>query len=365
MVRTNRSWPGTSMSERRRPSASSSWAYPRSIEMPRRRSSGSRSVSFPVSALTSQVLPWSMCPAVPTVRGMSAPGREHRCCDLLDLTVGQRAAVEERTPVADERDDRRLAGPKRVGEPLLDRACGARKLRQRKRAATDASDRVLDLATHELGESLGAGPDHVDRLVEHPQHGHGVTLRRIEAECERSLEGRERELVGTKRALEWVSSQSLDEVCPAHDHARLRAAEELVAGETDEIGACVKALRRSRLVADAAERARAEIVDERKLVAAHHLCELTELRPLREPDHPEVRLVHAEDESGLGTDRRVVVGRARPVGRPDLDEPRAGAREDVRDPEAVAYLDELAARHDDLTALRERREREQHGGRVV
>src|SRR6185436_18134150 len=39
--------------------------------MPRRCSSGRRSVSLPVRARTSQVLPWSMCPAVPTVSGIS------------------------------------------------------------------------------------------------------------------------------------------------------------------------------------------------------------------------------------------------------------------------------------------------------
>ena len=50
-------------------------AYPRSIEMPRRFSSGSRSVSFPVSALTSVVLPWSICPAVPTTSELTAVRR--------------------------------------------------------------------------------------------------------------------------------------------------------------------------------------------------------------------------------------------------------------------------------------------------
>ena len=55
------------------PFAESSGAYPRSIEIPRRCSSGSRSVSLPVSARTSQVLPWSTCPAVPTVSGKRAP----------------------------------------------------------------------------------------------------------------------------------------------------------------------------------------------------------------------------------------------------------------------------------------------------
>jgi len=52
----------------------------------------------------------------------------------------------------------------------------------------------------------------------------------------------------------------------------------------------------------------------------------------------------------------------RPVRRPDLDEPRAGAREHVRDPEAVADLDQLAARDDDVPALRQRGEGEEDSG---
>ena len=35
--------------------------------MPRRFSSSNRSASIPVSAFTKAVLPWSMCPAVPTM----------------------------------------------------------------------------------------------------------------------------------------------------------------------------------------------------------------------------------------------------------------------------------------------------------
>src|SRR3954447_2117085 len=42
------------------------------MEMPPFCSSGRRSVSLPVSARTSHVLPWSMWPAVPTVRGIEA-----------------------------------------------------------------------------------------------------------------------------------------------------------------------------------------------------------------------------------------------------------------------------------------------------
>ena len=61
----------------------------------------------------------------------------------------------------------------------------------------------------------------------------------------------------------------------------------------------------------------------------------------------------------------LVVGRARPVRRPHLAQPRAGAREHVRDPEAVADLDQLAPRDEHLATLGERGEREQHRRRVV
>ncbi len=69
IARMKRSCPGTSTTDSLRPDGSSSGAYPSSIEMPRAFSCGSRSVSIPVSAATRAVLPWSMCPAVPRVRG--------------------------------------------------------------------------------------------------------------------------------------------------------------------------------------------------------------------------------------------------------------------------------------------------------
>ena len=66
MFLTNRSCPGTSTKPRRTP-ASSRNAKPRSIVMPRRRSSSNLSGCVPVNASTSADLPWSMCPAVPTI----------------------------------------------------------------------------------------------------------------------------------------------------------------------------------------------------------------------------------------------------------------------------------------------------------
>jgi hypothetical protein len=75
--------------------------------------------------------------------------------------------------------------------------------------------------------------------------------------------------------------------------------------------------------------------------------------------------VHVQEHSSVRTDRALVVGRPRAVRRAHLDEPRARTREHLGDPEAVADLDELAARDDHVAAFRERREREEHRRRVV
>src|SRR5437868_14770792 len=48
--------------------------------MPRSCSWGRRSVFLPVSASTSVVLPWSMCPAVPIVSGMRSSYRPRLRC---------------------------------------------------------------------------------------------------------------------------------------------------------------------------------------------------------------------------------------------------------------------------------------------
>ena len=149
------------------------------------------------------------------------------------------------------------------------------------------------------------------------------------------------------------------------DDPGLRAAEELVTRERDEVRAGAEALGRRRLVADRGERARAEIVHEREAGSLGNRGELGESRLLREADHAEVRLVHAEQQRRFRADRRLVVGRPRAIRRPDLDEPRTRPGEHFRDPEAVPDLDQLAARDHDLAAFRERREREQHRGSVV
>ena len=77
----------------------------------------------------------------------------------------------------------------------------------------------------------------------------------------------------------------------------LRAAEQLVAREADEVGAGREALRADGSSSTCDERARAEVVDERQPVALRDLRELGERRQLGEADDAEVRLVHAQEHA--------------------------------------------------------------------
>jgi len=125
------------------------------------------------------------------------------------------------------------------------------------------------------------------------------------------------------------------------------------------------AARLARAVTDVDERARPEVVDEHELVPPRHLRQVFEAGLLREADDAEVRLVHTQEHGCLGTDRRLVVGRARAVGRADLSEPGTGPLEHVGDAKTVTDLDQLAARDEHVTSFAERGEGEHHRGRVV
>ncbi len=158
-------------------------------------------------------------------------------------------------------------------ELLVERAREARQLGERQRAAADACDGLLDGAAGERGEPLRARPHAV--VAQHPQHRN--PLRRVEVERERSLERRERQLVRAQRALQRMAAQLLDELGAADDDARLRAAEQLVAGERRRgrrrpRGSPWPTARRQVTKCHLAEDAGAEVVDEGQLVAAARLA---------------------------------------------------------------------------------------------
>src|SRR3989442_9949137 len=112
------------------PEGRSSLAYPSSIEIPRDRSSASRSVFTPVSAPTNAVFPWSMCPAVPSVSGAQvgaagvspigwhAESRADLGARPLGFLVRQRARVEQQAPLGDPADYGWIARPQCRRQPV-------------------------------------------------------------------------------------------------------------------------------------------------------------------------------------------------------------------------------------------------------
>ncbi len=107
------------------------------------------------------------------------------------------------------------------------------------------------------------------------------------------------ELVRAERALQRMPAEPLDEVGPPDHDPGLRPAEQLVPGEADEVGSGSEARRRGRLVAEVGESAGAEVVDERQPVPPGELRQRREVRQLGEADNAEVRLVHAQDRRGV------------------------------------------------------------------
>ena len=150
------------------------------------------------------------------------------------------------------------------------------------------------------------------------------------------------------------------------DDPGLRAAEQLVAREADEVGAAGEA--RGRRSARRRDRAARPSRDRRR-GAARARCASSASSSSRgrsvKPTTRKFDWCTRRSSAVSGVIAPLVVGDARPVGRPDLDEPRPRARQDIRDPEAVADLDQLAAGDEHLASFGERGEREQHRGGVV
>ena len=185
----------------------------------------------------------------------------------------------------------------------------------------------------------------------------------VEGQC--AVQRRQRQLVGAQRALQRMPAHALDQVGAADRDPRLWPAQELVAGERHDVCAVLERGRDGRLVPGLDERAGAEVLDERQAVALGELRQVGRAGLLREPDHAEVRLVDPQERRSAVGEGVLEVGEPRPVRRADLDEGCTGARQDVRDPEAVADLDQLSAGDDHLPALRQGGDGEQDGGGVV
>jgi hypothetical protein len=148
---------------------------------------------------------------------------------------------------------------------------------QRQGAAADTRHCLFDLAADRSRKAFRAVADGLGGLAQHPQHGDlGERPFGVEVEKQRPFERGEAQLVDAQRTMEWMPSEAFDEICAPRDDPCLRAAEQLVAAEADEVGPRCERRACSRLVGEVEQRARPEVVDERQVAGACHGGELPE-----------------------------------------------------------------------------------------
>ena len=144
----------------------------------------------------------------------------------------------------------RVAEPKRRGELLLDRAGGARQLRERERPAADAGDGLLDLAADEPRQALGSranAPRPARRACGAPE---SPPRARSGSSCRASVPSSAASVSLSARSARcsgWRRRRSTSSARPTTMPA-CGPAEQLVAGEADEVGAGGDARRGGRLV---------------------------------------------------------------------------------------------------------------------
>ena len=280
--------------------------------MPRAFSSGSRSVSTPVSARTSAVLPWSMWPG---------------------------GAERERRRPSRERARHGPPAPERL---VLGRACAGRAARGRPRCARRAAARAAARRARGPGSpgeparpgpassSSGSAPPPT-RPTASTTPRRRTARRALGPRARRSTRRRALSIASTaargaraRVAVEAsVASSAARRACRCAPRgraggggrrrprrggrpgARLRPAEQLVAAEADDGGARGTERRTSGSPASSGEvvgqRARADVVDHRH---RSERAQRLDRDLLDEPDGAEVRRVRAQDRGGLAAERR-------------------------------------------------------------
>ena len=218
---------------------------------------------MPVSARRSVVLPWSMCPAVPTTTLRAGAASAMARAQPPSASASAAASASSSSGSTDRRS-RTTAPcsirPTTAGEPARSRASSAS-------GAPDATHTARDGSTWPGSEPPPTVASVVDDLRAvpgrlgdraRPARRRPSTRRRDLApdrdlargdagaiERERRGDRGEQHLVRAHRAGERVLAQAGDEVRAADDEPGLRAADELVAAERHEVGAVGEALARA------------------------------------------------------------------------------------------------------------------------
>ena len=308
----------------------------------------------------------------------AASARASACAEGRVVRRLDRAQVEQDRPTLDTTDDRRLAGPKPARQGVRARPDDDQSDRLERRARQrPAADRRFHLrhrnpvpdGGRERGQDrIGPPAQVLGRRGDHPPDGDVGDRPAGPVEPERRGERGQGHLLGSNGAGQRVLPDPRDEVGATDDQPGLRPTDQLVAAERDQVGAGGEALGRRRLVGEAESRGleqgpAPQVVDDDRAVLVGEPGELDRIRCLDEPGLREVRRMDAQDDGRPPVrERRFEVGGAGPVRRPDLDEARAGSSDDLRDADATADLDQLAARdRDAMLAGQPDREHESRG----
>jgi hypothetical protein len=264
-----------------------------------------------------------MCPA-------GSDGQRHRSASCArrrqpaTSTASASVRVRQSRSVRPSRTSATTGGsPRRAARRAPPRPRTPRsELGERERAAADARDRLLDLAADEPGEPLGP------RATASTARGASAARARraLRRRGERERPSSAASVSLSRASARWSGCRrSRSTSPPGRRRSRLRAAEQLVAREADEVGAArgspPASARRRR-----GERAGAEVVDERHVVATRDLGELgTRLRAAPRSRRRGSSTVHRAGGGAVsGPDRALVVRTRGCVRRPDPR--RAGAR---------------------------------------
>jgi len=154
------------------------------------------------------------------------------------------------------------------------------------------------------------------------------------------------------------------------DQASLRPAKQFVSAEGDQVCARCHALLDQRLCRQPEwrglqQRAAAQVVDQQQPMLVRQRRQRCQRRHGDKPDLFEVAAVDAQDGGTGSRDRLCKIVAVGPVGGADFDQTRPTLAQDIRDTEATANLDQLAAAEKHLTACTERAEDQVNGRRVV
>lgn len=229
-------------------------------------------------------------------------------------------------------------------------------------AAAGAGEGVLDgdcgvFLRKSFNDLFGAGFEFLDFSAEEGEDGDvallGIGLG-FEVLVNRFLQGGEDEFVATNGPEEGLFFDLGDEVGTAPNDSGLWTAEELVAGEDDEIDTATEAFLGSGFVFDGREffgvhhGSGAEVFDEWEAVVVGELGNFLNPGFADEALDVEVGAVDFEDQRGLGRDRFFVIGEVGLIGGTNFDELGTRGFEDIGNAESSTDLDELGAGNDDF-----------------